>query len=120
LKQPEETNVNQKTLSDEMRMYKKTINEKKECYKCLHQQRSDENIQKYKEARRNAKKKTMSEVRGQAYAELYQKLDTKKDENNVYKMAKVQDRKIRDFNQIKCIKDESDRLLVKDEDIKNR
>jgi ribosomal protein L20A (L18A) len=65
-------------------------------------------------------KKTMSEVRGQAYAELYQKLDTKKDENNVYKMAKVQDRKIRDFNQIKCIKDESDRLLVKDEDIKNR
>jgi hypothetical protein len=38
---------------------------------------SDENIQKYKEARRNAKK-AASEARGQAYVELYQKLDPKK------------------------------------------
>jgi hypothetical protein len=33
----------------------KSINEKKECYKRLHHNKSDENIQKYKEARRNAK-----------------------------------------------------------------
>jgi hypothetical protein len=48
---------------------------------------SDENIQKYKEARRNAKK-DMNEVRGQTYAELYRKLDTKEGKNDVYKMAK--------------------------------
>jgi hypothetical protein len=72
----------------------KTINEKKECYKCLHHNRSDENIQKYKEARRNAKK-TVSEARGQAYAKLYRKLDTKEDENDVYKMTKLQKRKTR-------------------------
>jgi hypothetical protein len=62
----------------------------------------------------------VSEVRGQAYAELYQKLDTKEGENIVYKMVKLRERKTRDFNQVKCIKDEVDRFLVKDDEIKNR
>jgi hypothetical protein len=35
-------------------------------------------------------------------------------------MAKLQERKTRDFHQVKCSKDEADRLLVKDEEIKNR
>jgi RNA binding exosome subunit len=34
-------------------------------------------------------------------------------------MAKLRERKIRDFNQVKCIKDESDRFLMKDDEIKN-
>jgi hypothetical protein len=34
-------------------------------------------------------------------------------------MAKLRERKTRDFHQVKCIKDKPDRLLVKDE-IKNR
>jgi uncharacterized protein YbaA (DUF1428 family) len=97
----------------------KVINEKKECYKRLHHNMSDENIQKYKEASRNAKK-IVREVRGHAYTELYRKLDTKESENNVYKMTKLRERKTRDFNQVKYIKDEADRLLVKDEKIKNR
>jgi hypothetical protein len=96
----------------------KTISEKKECYKLLHHHKSDENIQKYKEARRNATK-TVSEVRGQAYTKLSQKLDTKEDENNVYKMAKLRERKTRNFNQVKCTKDETDMFLVKDDEIKN-
>jgi hypothetical protein len=54
----------------------------------------------------------------QAYAKLYRKLDTKESENDVY-MTKVRDRKTRNFNQIKCIRNESDRFLVKDEEIKN-
>jgi hypothetical protein len=33
-------------------------------------------------------------------------------------MTKIRERKIRDINQIKCIKDGTDRLLVKDEEIK--
>jgi hypothetical protein len=90
------------------------ISEKKECNKRLHHNMSDENIQKYKEVRRNTKK-VVSEARGQAYAELYQKLDTKEGENDVYKMAKLRERKTRDFNQVKFIKDEPHRLLVKDD-----
>jgi hypothetical protein len=35
-------------------------------------------------------------------------------------MAKLRERKTKDFNQVKCIKDEADRLLMKDEEIKNR
>jgi hypothetical protein len=62
----------------------------------------------------------VSEARGQAYTELYQKLDTKEGENDTYKMAKLRERKTRDFHQVKCIKNEADRLLVKDEEIKNR
>jgi hypothetical protein len=54
----------------------------------LHHNRSDENIQKYKKASRN-KKKAVRETRGQAYTELYQKLDTKESENDVYKIAKL-------------------------------
>jgi hypothetical protein len=66
----------------------KTINEKKECYKRLHRNKNDENIQKYKKTRRNAKK-IVSEARGQPYTELYRKLDTKEGKNDVYKMAKL-------------------------------
>jgi hypothetical protein len=47
----------------------------------------------------------VSETRGQAYTELYRKLDTKDGANDVYKMAKLRKRKIGDFNQVKCIKD---------------
>jgi hypothetical protein len=35
-------------------------------------------------------------------------------------MTKLRKRKTIDFNQVKCIKDEADRFLVKDEKIKNR
>jgi putative protein kinase ArgK-like GTPase of G3E family len=84
----------------------KTISEKKQCYKRLHHHMSDENIQKYKKARRNTKK-TVSEaksqvyvklVKSQVYVKLYRKLDMKDGENNMYKMAKFRERKIRDFN----------------------
>jgi hypothetical protein len=97
----------------------KAINKKKKCYKHLHHNKSDENIQMYKEARRNTNK-AVSEARGQTYAELYRKLDMKEGENDVYKMAKLRQRKTKDFNQVKCIKDGADRLLMKDNEIKNR
>jgi ribosomal protein L17 len=61
--------------------------EKKKCYKYLHHHKIDENIQKYKEVRKHAKK-VMSKAKSHTYAELYQKLDMKEDKNNVYKMAK--------------------------------
>jgi thymidylate kinase len=62
----------------------------------------------------------VSEARGQAYAELYRKLNTKESENDIYKMAKLRERKTRDFNHVKYIKNEADRLLVKDDEINNR
>jgi hypothetical protein len=61
----------------------------------------------------------VSEAKERAYTELYRKLDIKEGKNDVYKITKLQERKIKNFNQVKCIKDEADRLLVKDDEIKN-
>jgi hypothetical protein len=47
-------------------------------------------------------------------------LGTKKGEKDIYRMAKSRERKTRDIIQVKCIKDATERLLTKDEDIKNR
>jgi hypothetical protein len=41
-------------------------------------------------------------------------------ENDIYKMTKFRKRKMKDFNKVKCIKDEADRLSVKYDEIKNR
>jgi hypothetical protein len=54
------------------------------------------------------------------YDGLYQRLGTKEWEKDIYRMAKSRERKTRDIIQVKCIKDATERLLTKDEDIKNR
>jgi hypothetical protein len=62
----------------------------------------------------------VSEVRGQMYNGLYQRLVTKEGEKDIYRMVKSRERKMRDIIQVKYIKDETERLLIKDEDIKNK
>jgi hypothetical protein len=96
----------------------KTIKEKKECFRRMHLDRSVDNIQRYKVAKKTAKR-AVSEVRGQMYDGLYQRLGTKEGEKDIYRMAKSRERKTRDIIQVKCIKDATERLLTKDEDIKN-
>ena len=54
-------------------------------------------------------------AKGRAYEDLYQRLSTKEGEKDIYRMARVHERKTRDFNQVKCIKDEREHLLMKDE-----
>jgi hypothetical protein len=44
----------------------------------------------------------------------------KKGEKDIYRIAKIRERKMRDIIQVKCIKDMTEQLLTKDEDIKNR
>jgi hypothetical protein len=62
----------------------------------------------------------VSAVRDQMYDGLYQQLGTKEGEKDIYRMTKSRERKTRDIIQVKCIKDATERLLIKDEDIKNR
>jgi hypothetical protein len=62
----------------------------------------------------------VSEVRGQMYDGLYQRLGTEEGEKNIHRIAKRRKRKTRDIIQVKCINDTTKRLLTKDEDIKNR
>ena len=74
---------------------------------------------KYKEAKKNVRR-VMSGARGWAYDELYDGLATKEGKKDIYRMAKIRERKTRDLSQVKCIKDEDNRILVRDEEIKNR
>jgi hypothetical protein len=100
-------------------MVQNVIKEKKECFRCMHLDRSADNVECYKVAKKTAKR-AVSETRGRMYDGLYQRLDTKEGEKDIYKMAKNRERKTRDIIQVKCIKDETERLITKDEDIKNR
>ena len=52
---------------------------------------------KYKVAKKNAKR-AVSEARGRAYEDLYQKISTKENKKNVYKIATLRKRKASDFN----------------------
>ena len=92
---------------------------KEERFKCLHLDKSAANIEGYKLAKRIAKR-VVSVANGKAYDDLYQRLGMKERENDIYRMARIRERKTRDINQIKCIKNGTDRLLVKDEEIRDR
>jgi hypothetical protein len=61
----------------------------------------------------------VGEAMGRMYDGLYQRLGTKEGKKDIYRMAKSRERKMRDIIQVKCIKDETERRLTKDEDIKN-
>jgi hypothetical protein len=97
----------------------KAIKEKKECFSRMHLDRSANNVKRYKVAKKTAKR-TVSEAKSQIYDGLYQRLGTKEGEKSIYRMDKSRERKTRGITQAKCIKDESERLLTKYEDIKNR
>jgi hypothetical protein len=97
----------------------KAIKEKNVCFRCMHLDRSADNVEWYKVVKKTAKR-VVSEARGRMYDGLYQQLGTKEGEKDIYRIAKSRERKMRDIIQVKCIKDEKERLLTKDEDIKNR
>jgi hypothetical protein len=96
----------------------RAIKEKKKCFKHVHLDKSATNIEGYRLAKRSAKR-AVSVAKGQAFDDLYQRLGTKEGEKNIYRIARTRERRTRDINQIKCIKDGTDQRLVKDEKIKD-
>jgi hypothetical protein len=66
----------------------KAIKEKKDCFRCLYLDRSANNIEKYNIAKKATKRVVMG-ARGWTYEGLYQCLDTKEGERDIYKMAKI-------------------------------
>ena len=69
---------------------------------------------------KKAAKRAVSVAKGRAYDDLYQRLSTKEREKDIDRMARVLERKTRDFNQVKCIKDEREHLVVKKDEIRHR
>jgi hypothetical protein len=91
----------------------KAIKEKKDCFRHMHLDRNADNVERYKVAKKTAKR-AVSGARDRMYDELYQRLGTKEGKKDIYRMAKSRKRKTRDIIQVKCIKDETERLLTKD------
>ena len=63
-------------------------------------------------------KRPINVAKGRAYEDLYQRLSTKEGED-IYRIARVRERKTRDFNQVMCIKDEREHLLMKEDEIRH-
>ncbi|KAL6564650.1 hypothetical protein OROMI_016100 [Orobanche minor] len=98
---------------------KQAIKTKRECYKVLGKCSSDENYERYKKARTEAKK-AVRNARSKVNKELYARLDTKEGENDIYKLARMRERKTRDIGKVKCVKDTDQKVLVQDKEIKER
>ncbi|XP_071740063.1 uncharacterized protein [Rutidosis leptorrhynchoides] len=75
--------------------------------------------ERYKEAKREAKK-AVACAKEKAYEDLYRKLDSKEGANDIYRRAKARERRRRDLDSIKFIKDESTQTLVKEDEIRKR
>ena len=73
----------------------------------------------YKKAKREAKKAVV-EIKHRGYKDLYEKLDTKEGEKYIFKHAKARSKKMQDIKTVKYIKDDTRRVLVRDEDINLR
>ncbi|KAL6513825.1 hypothetical protein OROHE_019281 [Orobanche hederae] len=87
--------------------------------KALRKCPSQENFEKYKEAKREAKK-AVRESRAKINQELYTILNTKEGERDIYKIARIKDRRTRDIGRVKCVKDVDHNVLVGDQEIRER
>ena len=74
---------------------------------------------RYKAAKKVAKK-AVAVAKNLAFDRLYHKLETNEGEKEVFKLARARERKIRDLGIVRYIKDENDKVLSEDAEIKER
>ncbi|GJS28813.1 retrovirus-related pol polyprotein LINE-1, partial [Tanacetum coccineum] len=75
--------------------------------------------ERYKVAKREAKI-VVARAKDKAYEDLYKKLDSKEGANDIYKIAKARERKRQDIGNVRYIKDEGGRTIMREEDIRKR
>ena len=51
---------------------------------------------------------------------MYEKLDTKEVKKNTYRIVRIRERKTRDLCTVRCVNNEDQKVLVRDEEIKKR
>ena len=73
----------------------------------------------YKTARKQAKRE-VAKTKNKAYEELFEKLETKQGENEVFKIAKQRNRHNKDVQQIRVIKSKIGEILMEEEKVKQR
>jgi len=68
-------------------------------------------FERYKLAKKEAKK-VVQNARAKVYREMYEKLDTKEVEKDMYRIARIRERKTKDLYTVRCVKDEDKKVLV--------
>jgi len=68
-------------------------------------------FERYKLAKKETKK-SIQNVRVKVYKEVYEKLDTKEIEKDIYRITRIRERKTRDLYTVRCVKDEDQKVLV--------
>ncbi|XP_075074886.1 uncharacterized protein LOC142162433 [Nicotiana tabacum] len=69
--------------------------------------------EQYKLVRKEAKL-TITTAKTPAFEQLYEDLGGKRGDRKLYKLANIRERKARDLDQVRCIKDEYNRVLVEE------
>uniref|UniRef100_A0AAQ6IRJ4 Reverse transcriptase domain-containing protein n=1 Tax=Anabas testudineus TaxID=64144 RepID=A0AAQ6IRJ4_ANATE len=108
-----------KTLGGGMRKYRNAVQRKKLARRKWDVERTEESRQEYKEAQRRVKRE-VAKAKQKAYNELYDRLDTKEGEKDLYRLARQRDRDGKDVQQVRVIKDRDGKVLTTQESVQKR